>query len=407
MIRILAVILVASLCDLAEAQDLVITNARILDGRGTIIQAGSIAVEAELIASVSKDASAPGAIEIDARGMTVMPGLIDSHTHLLLKGRRMQSETALSRWISDELPSILADYLAAGVTTVMSHGDFFPEIMEVRRLIDEGELPGPRLLVSGPFLTASNGHPIGMLCDGAPSFCRASLISEIDSPESARAKVRDLGEAGVNAIKIVYDEGFRDDPRPMLSDAVLLAIADEAQQLNLPLIAHAPKTEDALKVIKIGATRMAHPPIYGEIDLADMGQVLRKESIPFATTSHSRAHNNVGAEEQLNQYLGDIRELVESGATIAFGTDGPGSNPTEAVSHEIETISRILSPAEVVAAVTLSAAIYVGLADEIGTLEPGKLADIVVIDGDPLSNVSDLGNVMVVIQRGKIVLDNR
>ena len=195
MIRILAVILVASLCDLAEAQDLVITNARILDGRGTIIQAGSIAVEAGLIASVSKDASAPGAIEIDARGMTVMPGLIDSHTHLLLKGRRMQSETALSRWISDELPSILADYLAAGVTTVMSHGDFFPEIMEVRRLIDEGELPGPRLLVSGPFLTASNGHPIGMLCDGAPSFCRASLISEIDSPESARAKVRDLGEA--------------------------------------------------------------------------------------------------------------------------------------------------------------------------------------------------------------------
>ncbi len=152
---------------------------------------------------------------------------------------------------------------------------------------------------------------------------------------------------------------------------------------------------------------MAHPPIYGEIDLADMGQVLGKESIPFATTSHSEAHNSVGAEERLNQYLGDIRVLVESGATIAFGTDGPGSNPTEAVSHEIETISRILSPAEVVAAVTLSAAIYIGLSDEIGTLEPGKLADIVVIDGDPLSNVSDLGNVMVVIQRGKIVLDNR
>ena len=391
----------------ASPQDLIITNARIIDGTGKVIEQGSVVVEAGRITSVSEEAFAKREFQIDAHGMTVMPGLIDSHTHLLLKARKFHGEVAVSRWISDELPLNLAAYLANGVTTVMSHGDLFPEIIEVKQLIEIGELSGPRLLVSGPFLTTSDGHPIRMLCNGAAPICRTSLIAELDDPESARAKVRELGEAGVDVIKIVYDDGFPQDPRPKLTDAVLLAIADEAQRLGLPLVAHAPETADALRVIEFGAVRLAHPPVIGASDLAELGQVLKNTSIPFATTSHSWAHNGVGAEARMNQFLDGVLALKEAGAIIALGTDGPGSNPTEAVTHEIETLSRILSPAEVVAAITLNAATYVGLVDEIGTLEPGKLADIVVIDGDPLTDVSDLANVKVVIQRGRIVVDNR
>ncbi len=405
--QIVGLIFFTSIWSLASAQNVVITNARIIDGTGRVIEQGSVVVEGGRITSVSEGVIAQRELEIDVQGMTVMPGLIDSHTHLLLKARRLHEEAERSRWMSDELPSNLAAYLANGVTTLMSHGDLFPEIMEVKQLIEIGELSGPRLLVSGPFLTTTDGHPIRMLCNGAAPICRTSLIAELDDPESARAKVRELGDAGVDAIKIVYDDGFPQDPRPKLTDAVLLAIADEAQRLGLPLVAHAPETADALRVIEFGAVRLAHPPVIGASDLAELGQVLKNASIPFATTSHSRAHNGVGAEARMNRFLDGVLALKEAGAIIALGTDGPGSNPTEAVAHEIETISRILSPAEVVATITLNAATYVGLVDEIGTLEPGKLADIIVIDGDPLADISDLANVKVVIQRGKIVVDSR
>ncbi len=382
--------------NLAAAQDLLITNARIIDGTGGTIEQGSVVVRDGRIVSVSAGASeAQGSLVIDAEGMTVMPGLIDSHTHLLISDRmRLDGKAALSRWISEELPGHLEAYLASGVTTVLAHGDYFPEIIEVKRLVELGELRSPRLLVSGPFLTTSNGHPIRMLCDGAPAFCRASMMGEIDDPETARAKVRELAEAGVDAIKIVYDDGLSQDPRPELTDEVLSAIADEAQQHGLPLIAHAREIADALKVIDFGATRLAHPPVLGAGDLTQVGQILGNASVPFATTS--------------NWGLDGIRTLWEAGATIAFGTDGfDASNPGDAVAREIETISRVLPPADVIAAVTRNAAAYVDLGDEIGSLQPAKLADIVIIDGDPLAAISDLANVEVVIQGGRIVLDNR
>lgn len=396
MTRIIAFTGFLVIWNLGFTQDLVVTNARIIVGTGQTIEQGSVVVRDGRIASVFAGATeAQGGLVINADGMTVMPGLIDSHTHLLISDRMMlDGEAALSRWISEELPGHLEAYLASGVTTVLSHGDYFPEIAEVKRLAEHGELRAPRLLVSGPFLTTSDGHPIRMLCDGAPALCRASLIAEIDDPGAARAKVRELAEAGVDAIKIVYDDGFRRDPRPKLNDEVLFAIADEAQRHGLPLIAHARETADALRVIEFESVRLAHPPVLGAGDLAEIGQILRDTSIPFATTSNSSG-------------LDGIQALWEAGATIAFGTDGFSSGPRAAVAREIEMISRVLSPAQVIAAVTRNAAAYVGLSDEIGTLEPGKLADIVIIDGDPLADVSDLSNIEIVIQGGRIVVDNR
>lgn len=393
--EILALIFVALLSTAVSAQDLVITDGLVIDGTGRTIENGSVLVRAGRITSVSEAAIAdPPALEIDARGMAVIPGLIDSHTHLLISDRTRGGEAALSRWISEELPGHLEAYLESGITTIFSHGDYFPAIVDVKRLIEAGELRAPRLLVSGPFLTTTNGHPVQMLCGDAAPFCRASMMAEIDDPEVGRATVRGLAEAGVDAIKIVYDDGLSQEPRPELTDDVLAAIADEAQLHGLPLIAHARETVDALKVIDFGATRLAHPPVLGASDLTELGQILANQSVPFATTS--------------NWGLDGVRTLWDAGATIAFGTDGFGrGGPREAVANEIDAIAQILTPAEAVAALTQNAAAYVGLGDEIGTLEAGKLADIVLIDGDPLADIAELANVAVVIQRGRIVVDNR
>ena len=124
---------------------------------------------------------------------------------------------------------------------------------------------------------------------------------------------------------------------------------------------------------------------------------LRGASIPFSTTFGG------GSPER----LATMRALWDGGVTIAFGTDRSFNNPAEAISQQIESLNRVLSPAEIITALTHNAAIYLDLSDEIGSLEPGKLADIVIIDGDPIANISDLANVEVVIQGGQIVVDNR
>ena len=106
----------------------------------------------------------------------------------------------------------------------------------------------------------------------------------------------------------------------------------------------------------------------------------------------------------LRQVLENVRHLWDEGVTVAFGTDGPSSGFFIA---EVRGLSAVLSAEEIITALTRNAAVFLYLQDELGTLEPGKIADIVIIDGDPLSDIEDLTNVQVVIKGGEIVVDNR
>ena len=379
------------------AQDLVISNARILDGTGGVIEQGSIVVSDGRIVSVSAgDPEARGVLEIDAQGMTVMPGMIETHVHLLLVDRTLENQEALDEWIEQELPGDLNGYLESGFTTLLSTGDHPHSILAVKRRIEIGELRGPRLLVSGPVFTGPDGHPATTVCGGFPSFCRASLAVEVDDAEIARARVRELAEAGVDAIKAVYEPGPGSVSK--MADDVLAAIAEEAQLHGLPLIVHA-RPQDALRVVELGAKRLVHPPLVGAPGRSGTAERLRVASIPFSTTFRGLG--------QRAEVLAAMRELWDGGVTIAFGTDRFLNNPADDISREIEALNRVLSPAEIITALTHNAATYLDLSDEIGSLEPGKLADIVIIDGDPITNISDLANVEVVIQGGRIVVDNR
>ena len=380
------------------AQDLVISNARILDGTGGVIEQGSIVVSDGRIVSVSAgDPEARGVLEIDAQGMTVMPGMIETHVHLLLVDRTLENQEALDEWIEQELPGDLNGYLESGFTTALSNGDHPSSILAVKRRIEIGELRGPRLLVSGPVFTGPDGHPATTVCGGFPSFCRASLAVEVDDAEIARARVRELAEAGVDAIKAVYEPGPGSVSK--MADDVLAAIAEEAQLHGLPLIVHA-RPQDALRVVELGAKRLVHPPLVGALERSSAVERLRGASIPFSTTFFPWM-------AQIPEMLATMRALWDGGVTIAFGTDRFLNNPADDISREIEALNRVLSPAEIITALTHNAATYLDLSDEIGSLEPGKLADIVIIDGDPITNISDLANVEVVIQGGQIVVDNR
>ena len=222
--------------------DLVITNARVLTGTGEVLDRATLVVTDGRITSVAAGPSEVQAtVAVDAGGMTVMPGLIDTHRHLL-SASRADSEEALVQWIDDNLPSSLVDLLASGITTTISLGDYFPAILEVRRRLESGELSGPRLLAVGPGFTAPNDWPV-QLYDCSP-WSRAHGVVEVTDPETARTEVGNLAEAGVDGIKAVLDRGIA--PDALLSPEVLEAIGDETQRIGLPLFVHAATVDDML-----------------------------------------------------------------------------------------------------------------------------------------------------------------
>ena len=153
----------------------------------------------------------------------------------------------------------------------------------------------------------------------------------------------------------------------------------------------------------------------------DASQVLRDAAIPIATTAATRAavvddagvvRTPFGAEYTprhralLEQRLVNLRSLWDDGVVLAFGTDLP-YGPRESLDLEVRILSEIFSPEEIVQALTRNAARYLDLESEIGTLEAGKVADILIVDGNPLVDISSLANVQVVLQGGVVVVDNR
>jgi imidazolonepropionase-like amidohydrolase len=247
------------------AEDLVIRNARIIDGTGRTIERGSIVVAKGRISSVSEAAvDTQSAMEIDAQGMTVMPGLVDTHRHDLLvdvqEFSSLASDADVAAAIDRETPRRLQTLLAEGFTTVMMPGMYLSAALDVRQRLKDGRIRGPRLLFTGPSFTAPGGFPVGPVCKGKP-FCADNATVQVTDAAVARAEVRALAKAGVDAIKVMFD------PAVPLKEAVLAAITDEAQSLRLPPMLHAHRVEDMLAGVRLGARRLVHTP--GDISIAD------------------------------------------------------------------------------------------------------------------------------------------
>jgi len=406
--------------NLVTAQDLLITNARIIDGAGQTIEHGSVLIADGRIVSVTQeDIDALGAVEIDASGMTVMPGLINTHWHVLSGVSPASSDAAIDQYIEDVVVDLLESLLERGVTTIMSAGDHFPNILELRRKLADGEMRGPRLLAVGPLFTAPDDWAT-QLCQGN-SDCKAKFTAELTSPEQARAKVREVAAAGVDAVKLVYDDRIVPDVR--IDDDVVAAIADEARLNDLILFAHITTADETtLKLVELGVRGLVHPVPFRTTASANGAQILRDLQIPVSTTiSRStkewRELTGQAFSKQdgaiFSQGLENIEHLWDEGVVVAFGTDSSTRSNASADAAEgrflaeARALNQILSNAEVVTTLTRNAGVYLGLGNELGTLESGKIADVILIDGDPLTDISDLTSVEVVIQGGRVVVDNR
>jgi imidazolonepropionase-like amidohydrolase len=394
----------------AAAQDLVISNGRILDGMGNTLERGTVVVRDGRIAAIGSDAAgaASNAVRIDAGGRTVMPGFIDAHRHIV------QGDPV--RWLAEQSAGNMREYLEAGFTTVFSAIDPLDQILELRRRTESGETVGPRI-ISATLVPLSRAALGGGGVDPARTDpARAPNRPGVTAPgipaADTVAAVRAAAARGVDAIKTLIIV-TRDGPEA----ATLKLIADEAEKLGLFTITHAVSVIDTLAAVEAGTDVLVHTPHIGQLDEATAKKIAEAD-IPMVSTLgvfvpyfddanmplfRDRQQFPFETLSSAGQGPVNARLLFQAGITYAYGTDTSWS-PRDSLAHELKPLSLVFSKEDLVPMLTRNAAIASGRGDDLGTLEVGKLADIVILGADPLRDEHALLDVDVVVKGGRVVV---
>ena len=224
----LVAVLAAASAGAADDATLIVANGKVIVGDGTVLERGTVVVAGDRILAVRADpVDAAAAKLIDATGKTVMPGLIDAHVHLTMEKlfEQPRDDEAMESFVAGGLPERLRGFLEAGITTVMSPGDYWPAAVGVRDAVSTGELAGPRIRTAGRLLTAPGGHPAATFCGsldmkGPNPWCREHLTEEVATEGEAREAVARLAGEGVDLVKFVYEDLGEPGVEPLAGELV-------------------------------------------------------------------------------------------------------------------------------------------------------------------------------------------
>ncbi len=404
---------------------LALTNVRLIDGTGhDPIENMAIIIDGNRIKNVGLVTSYPDNTNVvDLRGLTAMPGLIDCHLHL--GGLTVDKPgKAIGKVSLKDMASFFWDYfrnyahrrwlaIENGVTTIRSAGDHYPHIIRLRDKIAAGKLLGPRIFAPGPTITAPGGHPASTIYKGNRYIIK-NATRQIAEVSSAREEVRKLVEGGVDCIKAIYSDSNPMDIThkvPRLSLDVLEVLADEAHQHNLRLMVHTGSPKETMDAIKAGADSIEHGILPGgdstefEDDLVKM--MLDKGTFFVPTLAIAWAYKEA-YPAVFSGLKRTVKRLHSAGVNMAAGTDSgtPGVVIGKGLHKELELMVEAgISPIEAITAGTRNAADNLGKANELGTIESGKLADIIAVSGDPLKDIRDTREIRLVIKDGKILVN--
>ena len=404
---------------------LILCNGRLIDGTGRDpIDKVSVVIEGNRFKSVEPSTIYPDKRNtINLKGLTVMPGLIDCHLHL--GGLTVdQPGGAIGKVSFRDMTSFFLDYarnyahrrklaIENGVTTIRSGGDHYPHIIRLRDKIAGGKLSGPRIFAPGPTITAPGGHPSGTIYKGN-RYIIENATRQIADVNMAREEVRRLAEGRVDCIKAIYSDINPMDIAhkvPRLSLDVLGVLADEAHNHNLRLMVHTGTPAETLDAVKAGADSIEHGILPGADSTEfndDLIKLMLDKGTYFVPTLAIAWAYKDAYPDVFSGLKQTCKKLHTAGVKIAAGTDSgtPGVVIGKGLHKELELMVEAgFSPMEAIMAGTSRAADNLGKASELGAFEPGKLADIIAVSGDPLKDIKDTKEIRLVIKEGKVLVN--
>jgi imidazolonepropionase-like amidohydrolase len=371
-----------------------------------------------------------GTPTIDTSGMSVLPGLMDMHVHLMILGHsdyEYWDQKYMARFRDEIMPIAARQLLMSGVTTVRDLGAPLEDILTVKKRIEKGEIPGPRLFVSGPFI------------QHRPYFEYEKFVRwGVSGPEDARAKVQKILDAGVDFVKLIDQD--------QMTEAEVRAVLETAHQAGRAVIAHAHREDE----IRIGLkyevdcfehTGLATEPAYPEdilsglrkrnntlywcptvegLFLADYTARVFPERLddpgwqrdlpPDIAADIRRSLRDITHLDyftltfrRLPTLANKFRQLRETGVTLLVGTDSgiPGNFHTDSTWRELDTWVRLgMTPMQAIAGATRWPARFLKKEKDLGTLAPGRYADVIAVKGDVLTHIDLLQRVEVVVKNG-------
>lgn len=414
-----------------NASDLVIEHVTLIDGRGQPpLEDAWIAISSDKITSLGQGASPSATTKINGRGKYLLPGLIDSHVHIGGGRIRLLASAASDPAVRDaSILSSLHGYLYSGVTTVYDSGNFPEIIFPLRDKERSGEILSPRILATGGVVAFRGGYGSG---EGATIIGSADDLERLDQhlnyePDMVKVLLDPQGRMGI-------------PEAPIFSSALLKQVIDRVHSRGIRTTFHIPAEAEARMAIDAGADALAHLPARMDISQG-FAAYARENGIPMSTTLAVFSNiarvaetpemfetplfqNVVSTEERLkyktverDRYIssgmssffnrmlpgmqGHLKTLYESGVVLALGTDR-SVGPT--VHQELELIVQSgVTPADALKMATYNAAIYLDMQAELGSIEEGKLADMILLSRNPIQNISNSRSIEMVIKAGKII----
>jgi imidazolonepropionase-like amidohydrolase len=395
-------------------KSLAIRSVRIIDGTGRTIERATVIVRGTVITAVGsdRDLSLPrGATKIDGRGLTLLPGLIDCHVHLCLGG-----EPDVVEAIAQETPTLTLlkssqaarKSLEAGFTTLRDVGSRDHSIFTLQQATNAGLVPGPRIVAAGLAICMIGGH--------------ARFIGqEVEGAEQVRAVVRAQIAAGAGVIKVIASGGVltpgTSPDQAQMTVEELRAAVEEAQRAGRKVAAHAHGSAGMKNAVRAGVHSIEHATLMDEEASAMMkqqGVFMVPTLSALATTAACRLGCGIPesaldkAKSMTKRHQVSFKNALRDGIQIAMGTDaGTPFNFHGENAQELERMVALgMNPMQAILASTSAAARLIGIQDQVGTIEKGKLADLLVFEGNPLRRIDllrDRSRIIGVMQAGKWV----